>query len=276
MKIETLPIFSAYPNANLVAYLHDEPKDAETKPRRAMVICPGGGYFALSWREDEPVAHAWHGEGFQAFVLHYGIGEHAREREPLIQACLAIRHIREHAAKYNVDPEHIFITGFSAGGHLAASAGVFWDHEAVRAAFGEVPTHLGRPDGMVLCYPVITSGEHAHRGSFLNLAGNQASDEEQRQYSAEHFVSKTTPPAFLWHTADDNCVPVENSLLFASALSKHNVAFELHIYPHGPHGLSLCDERTWENNPALLSPIAAGWFALAARWAKELGKTDII
>jgi acetyl esterase/lipase len=270
MKIETLHVFPSYPNANLVAYLHTEPSHFPSTPRRTVIICPGGGYHALSWREDEAVALAWLNAGFQAFVLHYGICEHARNYEPLIEACLAIRYLREHAAEYNVDPEHILITGFSAGGHLAASAGVLWDHAAVRAAFGDVPTRLGRPDGMVLCYPVITAGKHAHRGSFLNLAGKESSYDEQKEYSLELSVSETTPPAFLWHTADDNCVPVENSLLFASALSEYNVPFELHIYPHGVHGLSLCDERTWENNPALLSPVASGWFELAVRWAKGL------
>ena len=270
MKIEALSIFPAYPHANLVAYLHTEMTRACSAPRRAVIICPGGGYFALSQREDEPVALAWLNAGFQAFVLHYGIGEHARDHEPLIEACLAIRHVREHASEYNVDPEHILITGFSAGGHLAASAGVLWDHPAVRAAFGDVPIRLGRPDGMVLCYPVITAGEYAHRGSFLNLAGKDSTPEEQKDYSAELFVSQDTPPAFLWHTADDACVPVENSLLFAAALARKSVPFELHIYPHGAHGLSLCDQRTWVKNPALLSPVAAGWFDLAVRWAREI------
>lgn len=270
MKIETLPIFPQYPHADLVAYLHREMTRVPPTPRRAVIVCPGGGYHGLSEREDEAVALAWLNAGFQAFVLHYGICEHARNYEPLIEACLAIRHVREHAEEYNVDPEHILITGFSAGGHLAASAGVLWDHPAVRAAFGETPTRAGRPDGMILCYPVITAGEHAHKGSFLNLAGKESGYDEQKEYSLELAVNETTPPVFLWHTADDGNVPVENSLLFAGALSEHRIPFELHVYPHGIHGLSLCDERTWVGNPALLSPAAATWFSHAVRWAKEL------
>lgn len=270
MKIEALHIFPQYPHADLTIYLHEEIERVPPTPRRAMIVCPGGGYGFLSDREDEVVALAWLAEGFQAFSLHYGIGEHAQNYEPLIEACLAIRHVREHAEEYNVDPDHIFITGFSAGGHLAASAGVLWDHPAVKAAFGDTPTRLGRPDGILPCYPVITAGEHAHRGSFLALAGMDSTPEEQMAFSLENFVNETTPPAFLWHTSDDPSVPVQNSLLFTSALAKYHIPFELHIYPHGAHGLSLCDERTWANNPGLLNEIAAGWFDLAVRWAKEI------
>jgi len=270
MKVETLHIFPQYPNADLVVYLHDEIERATPKPRRAMIVCPGGGYGFLSDREDEVVALAWLAEGFQAFVLHYGIGEHAQNFEPLIEACLAIRHVREHAGEYNVDPDHIFITGFSAGGHAAAAAGVLWDHEAVRAAFGNVPTRMGRPDGILPCYPVISAGEFAHRESFLQLAGRRSTRDEQMNFSLENFVDETTPPAFLWHTSDDNCVPIQNSLLFAAALAEHHIPFELHVYPHGAHGLSLCDERTWAGNPAMLNGVAKGWFDLAVRWAKEL------
>ncbi|MBQ7398484.1 MAG: alpha/beta hydrolase, partial [Clostridia bacterium] len=115
MKVETLHIFPEYPNADLTVFLHTEIERVPPTPRRAMIVCPGGGYGFLSDREDEVVALAWLAEGFQAFILHYGVGEHAKNYEPLIEACLAISHIREHASKYNVDPDHIFITGFSAG-----------------------------------------------------------------------------------------------------------------------------------------------------------------
>lgn len=268
MKVETLHIFPDYPNADLTVYLHTEIERVPPTPRRAMIVCPGGGYGFLSDREEEVVALAWLAEGFQSFVLHYGIGEHAQNFEPLIEACTAIRHIREHAEEYNVDPDHIFITGFSAGGHAAAAAGVLWDHEAVRAVFGSVPTRLGRPDGILPCYPVISAGEWAHRGSFVALAGPDV--DAQQAFSLENFVNETTPPAFLWHTSDDGCVPVQNSLLFASALAKYHIPFELHVYPHGAHGLSLCDKRTWADNPYLVNERAAGWFDLAVRWAKEL------
>lgn len=270
MKHETLHIFPDRPWVDLVTYLHEPVPGKPCAPRRAMIVCPGGGYAFLSEREDEHIALTWMNAGFQTFVLHYGVNENAKNYGPLIEACLTIRYVREHAKEWNVDPDHIFITGFSAGGHLAASAGTLWDHEAVRAAFSDVPTRMGRPDGTVLCYPVITSGQYAHRGSMYKLTHEGASDEEQAQFSLENFVNTDTAPAFLWHTANDPAVPSMNSLLYASAMAKCGVPYELHIYPDGVHGLALCDERTWDNNPALLNPVAWGWVELALRWAKNL------
>ncbi|MBR0443474.1 MAG: alpha/beta hydrolase [Clostridia bacterium] len=269
MKHETLHIFPNRPWADLITYLHESVPGKPYPPRRAMIVCPGGGYAHLSTREDEPIALTWANAGFQTFILHYGINENAKNFGPLVEACLAIRYVREHAEAWNIDPDRIFITGFSAGGHLAASAGTLWDHEAVRAAFGDVPTRMGRPDGTVLCYHVISSGEFAHRGSMYHLTRQDATDEEQAPYSLENFVDADTAPSFLWHTANDPVVPSMNSILYAAALAKRSIPYELHIYPDGVHGLSLCDERTWDNVPALINPVAHGWVELAVRWAKN-------
>ena len=274
MKIEQLPVYPALPDCSLTLYRHEE-NIPGVPPRRAVIVCPGGGYVNVSAREDEIVALQYLAAGFQVFLLHYAVGEHAANYAPLIQACSAIRYIREHAEELHVRPDRIFITGFSAGGHLSSSAGTMYHHSAVKAAFieqyGDEKVELGRPDGMILCYPVITSGTYAHRGSFVMLCGDaNASDEAFRDFSTELWVDDNTPPTFLWHTADDNGVPVQNSLLFASALAAHQVPFECHVYPHGAHGLSLCDERTWVGNPELLCPAAAPWIDLAIRWAREL------
>ena len=267
MKIQTLPVFADRPWAKVTAYLNENPSPT---PRRAMIVCPGGGYAHLAYREDEPIALAWAAEGFQVFSLHYGINENAKSFGPLVEACTAIRYVREHAQELKDDPNHTFITGFSAGGHLAASAGTLWDHAAVRAAFGDAPTRLGRPDGTVLCYPVITAGEYAHRGSMYNLTYQGSTLEEQAAFSLENFVDDETAPSFLWHTANDPAVPSMNSLLYASALARCKVPYELHIYPDGVHGLSLCDERSWDGVPPLINPVAADWFHQAVRWAKAL------
>lgn len=274
MKIEQLPIYPALPNCSLTLYRHEE-ITPDAPARRAVIVCPGGGYVMLSGREDEIVALQYAAAGFQVFVLHYAVGEHAAHYAPLVQACCAIRYIREHAAQLNVLPDRIFITGFSAGGHLSASAGTMYHHHAVKTAFlaqyGDENTALGRPDGMILCYPVITSGNYAHRGSFAMLCGNPgASEDAMREFSTELWVDDQTPPAFLWHTSDDNGVPVQNSLLFADALATHHIPFECHIFPHGAHGLSLCDKRTWVGNPGLLCPTASPWIEHAIRWANEL------
>lgn len=274
MKIEQLPIYPALPDCSLTLYRHAESIPG-VPPRRAVIVCPGGGYVMLSGREEEIVALQYAAAGFQVFVLRYGVGEHAANYAPLVQACCAIRYIREHAEELHVRPDRIFITGFSAGGHLASSASTMYRHDAVKAAFveqfGDDNVTLGRPDGSILCYPVISSGYYAHRGSFLMLCGDmKASEDAQREFSTELWVDDHTPPAFLWHTSDDGGVSVQNSLLYASALSTHGIPFECHIYPHGAHGLSLCDERTWANNPGLLSPTAAPWIDMAIRWAREL------
>ena len=267
MKHEVLKFLPDHPWADLTSYING---NRTPKPRRAMIVCPGGGYAHLSYREDEPIALAWMAEGFQVFVLHYGINENAKNFTPLIEACSAVRYVREHAADYNVDPERIFITGFSAGGHLAASAGTLWDHAAVRAAFGNTPTTMGRPDGTVLCYPVISAGAAAHRGSIDNLTSPDATEQERAAYSLENFVDERTAPSFLWHTANDPVVPSLNALLYAAALAERKIAYELHIYPDGVHGLGLCDERTWDGVPPLINPVPSGWFKLAVRWANEL------
>ena len=270
MDVKILKLFPDFPQCDLTCYLHREIMP-NAPARRAIIVCPGGGYLSLSAREDEVVALEYLNAGFQVFCLHYGVGAAAANYTPLTQACLSIRYVREHAAEWNIRPDRIFITGFSAGGHLAASAGTMYDHAAVRAAFGDASTALGRPDGMILCYPVITAGKHAHRGSILALCGDPNADEaQQREFSLEHNVTSDTPPAFLWHTAADDLVPVQNSLLFAAALAEHGVSFEAHIYPHGAHGLSLCDERTWVGVSGMLSDEAAPWIANAIRWAKQL------
>ena len=133
-----------------------------------------------------------------------------------------------------------------------------------------MPRGDNRPDGTILCYPVITGGDKAHKGSVKNFSGhNELTDEDIERFSLERHVDDTTAPAFIWHTATDTTVPVENSLMYAAALSAHKVPFELHVFPAGKHGLSLCNEFTYSQNPASLMPHAECWIDLAVKWAKE-------
>lgn len=240
-------------------------------PRRAVIICPGGGYHFLSDREAEPIALPFLAAGFATFVLCYGVGENAIDYRPLKAAALAIRHVRENAEKYHVDPDYVFTCGFSAGGHLAASAGVLWDHPALDELLADAPRDIARPTGMILSYPVISAGPLAHQGSIHNLTGTTAPTDEQRHaFSLEKHVNKTTPPAFLWHTFNDSTVPVQNSLMMAEAMTEAGVPFEMHIWPAGPHGAALCNEITACGQEKYLLPNVAEWVGLAIRWAQNL------
>lgn len=270
MLHKTLTLSAKYPNATLTTYVSYDPPELSMPPRPAIVVCPGGGYSMLSDREAEPVVKEFLAAGLNAFLLRYSVGEDAANYAPLIQASLAIKHIREHAEEYNIDPARVFIVGFSAGGHLAASSGILWNIPEVRAALGDAPEGINKPTGMILSYPVITGFEHAHRGSINRLCGKTDNTEEEiRRFSLECHVDETTSPAFIWHTFDDQVVPIRNSLLLADAMTSAHVPFELHIFPQGRHGLSLCTKQTWSGNPTFNRPNCAVWVSLAVTWIRS-------
>lgn len=250
-------------NPRLYAYLRDPSPEMAPPPRPAIVICPGGGYYGTSDREAEPIALRFLAMGFQCFVLRYTTVGQSSFPGSLLELAASVALVRGRAAEWNIDPNRIVVMGFSAGGHLAASLGVFWNREFVTAPLGLKSEDI-RPNGMLLGYPVITSGEHAHRDSFINLLGDRY-EENLALVSLENQVSADTPPTFLWHTWEDTCVPVENSLLFAGALRRSGVPLEMHILPWGCHGLSLA---TAETNIAVDS--CKNWPEWAERWIREL------
>lgn len=232
---------------------------AARRPAGAVVIFPGGGYAARAPHEGAPVARAFNAQGFHAWVAHYRVAPN-RHPAPLQDAARAVQCVRRHAAAWNVNPTQVAVLGFSAGGHLAASLGVHFETPWVRVPRPGAEG-LIRPDALILGYPVITSGPTGHRSSFDNLLGPDAPDSLRREMSLELHVTSKTPPTFLWHTADDSGVPVENSLLFSQALRRHGVPFELHVYARGRHGLGLASE----------DPHVASWVMLAAQWLRLLG-----
>lgn len=237
--------------------------------KKAVLVCPGGGYEFVSGREAEPVALAFAAQGFNAFVLTYEVAPAVKHPQPLLDVSRAMCLIRENAEKWNTDPEKVAVCGFSAGGHLAASLGVFWKEKALQDALG-IPEGLNKPNALILCYPVITSEMgKAHRGSFYSLLGQNLSEEEYAKMSLEKYVSKDTPPAFIWHTCNDGTVPVDNSLLFAQSLRNSGVPFELHIFPEGVHGLSLCDERT-ATEEVHINRYAGKWVGLCMDWLNQM------
>ena len=253
----------------LTAYLQDrgdEPPYVVTAPRSAMLILPGGGYCHCSPREGEPIAMSFGDLGIQCFVLNYSVAPEHRWPQALLEVSAALTLIRENAAAWHIDPEKILISGFSAGGHLAASYCTLRRRE-------EITRHIDAPDiaGALLCYPVITAQPALrHTGSFQCLTGeDEISSGTIESFSLERHVKKgITPPTFLWHTAADGAVPVENSLLYAGALSREKIPFALHIFPEGGHGMATGDKRTMAAES--IDPQVAQWIGLAKLWITEL------
>lgn len=224
---------------NITTYLHE---DDEIRP--AMLVVPGGGYAIVSPTEGEIVAKRFFEAGYQAFVLTYTTNMFRLEplhRQPLEDISRAVRCIRKNAEEWHVQSDRIVCCGFSAGAHLVGSLAVHYkEQEAEQEPWKGISN---RPDAVILCYPVITSGEKAHRESFELLLGQDASEEQLAWASLENHVTADTPPAFLWHTITDELVPVENSILYAKACHKAGVPCELHLFMEGKHGLSLANEE---------------------------------
>jgi len=205
----------------------------------AIVICPGGGYGMLASHEGVDYARFLNEQGIAGFVLKYRLGS-AGYRHPamLLDAARAVRTVRARAAEWKVDPKRIGLMGSSAGGHLASTLLTHFDSGKPDSP-DPIERQSSRPDLGILCYAVITMGQFTHEGSKHNLLGDHPSPELVRNLSNELQVTRDTPPCFLWHTWEDNVVPVENTLQFAEALRRAGVPFDLHIYQKGGHGLGL-------------------------------------
>ncbi|MFC4809401.1 alpha/beta hydrolase [Paenibacillus sp. GCM10023250] len=230
-----------------------------TGAKSAVIVCPGGGYGMRAAHEGEPIARWLNGLGIAAFVLRYRVAPY-KHPSPLLDAQRAIRCVRLRAEEYGIDPERIGILGFSAGGHLAASAATLY--ETGRPDADDPAERLSsRPNAAILCYPVISMGPDGHAGSRANLLGPEPDAALIERLSAERQVTPDTPPTFLWHTSDDSVVPVENALLFASALRRAGVPFDLHVYEKGPHGMGLAED----------DPHVSTWTAVCGEWLKRIG-----
>ena len=242
---------------NLMTYLHEEGSESESSDesseastetssksfseknlRPCMLVVPGGGYCMVVPPEGEAVAKEFYDRGMQAFVLTYTTDitfSVPLHKQPLNDISRAVRYIRKNAERFGIDPNRIVICGFSAGGHVCGSLGVHY--KDVTDPDPELQKISNRPDAMFLCYPVITSGEFTHEYSMVALTGNDA--EERNYFSLENYVTEDTPPTFLWQTVEDDLVPVENSMMFASACKKAGVPYAYYAFPFGWHGLSI-------------------------------------
>ena len=308
MKVQTVDIRNSPSEdyAHLDIYTLDAAKEMPASRIRPMVIiCPGGAYAWTSKREGEPIAMKFLAEGIHAAILWYSV-KPAVFPTAVTEVASSIYYIRTHADELHVDMNRVFVSGFSAGGHLAASFGCFWNCGFLRDSLKltESKSAWLRPNGLILAYPVITSGEKTHAESIANLMGSDdktlkcdaakeitarakenllsqgipdksgkadgAPDAEafKRALSLEYQVTSDTPETFIWHTRTDGAVPVENTLLFVNALQAHDIGYELHIYPMGGHGVSLANELTDTGDGNGFYPVIQNWITDACRWVK--------
>lgn len=269
MIFKRIPLDEKFDNVYLDVYVADQ---TENFTRNAILVIPGGGYHNIcSNREGEPIAMAFMPYGYNAFVLHYSVAGQKTFPGQLIEASLAMKHIRDNAEEYNITPERVFVTGFSAGGHLAASLGTMWHIPEIYEVTG-MEYGYNKPTGMILGYPVISGDPSiSHPGSFINLLGTENPTPEQlAKVSIENNVDEKSVPLFVMHTANDGTVPVQNALAIAEAYAKAGKIFELHIYPDAPHGVALANKITSHQEPKLDSPSIAKWIEHAAEWANNL------
>lgn len=218
------------------------PREGVEWKRPCVVVVPGGGYSSVSSREGEGVAAQFLARGYQVAILTYSVvGQGAKYPDQLIQLGCAVDYLKKHAKELYINPDEVFVVGFSAGGHLTANLAV---------EYAAVPSYAGialdcKPTAVGLCYPVITN-DTVYHGTHNNLL-NGYTDEEKaellKRLNLDKEVTEDTVPAYIWATATDNVVPAVNSLRFATALAEKGVPYELHIYPAGVHGLSTGDDE---------------------------------
>lgn len=242
-ELDFIPTITPYPSAS----------------NGGVVVFAGGGY-GMKAEHEGPLMCEWlNSIGITCFNVDYRVAPYKHPAE-ISDAIRAVRWVRAHAKEYNINPKKIAVMGFSAGAHLAGSVSVHYNKEMYKGN-DSIDNESARPDASILCYPVIDMFEYRHDGSRQNLIGSTPLHSDKEFMSLYKQVTINTPPAFLWHTAADQAVPVENTLLYASALSRVNVPFEVHIYPYGHHGLGLAKDE----------PHVAQWKDSLDNWLKLMG-----
>ncbi|WP_031556674.1 alpha/beta hydrolase [Lachnospira multipara] len=274
--------------ATITTYIKDSyPNDQDKFNRPLIVIFPGGGYHHTSVREAEPIALKMLDYGFNAVIVRYSLMPNTYPCQ-LYEAAYAMHYVRTNASKWDVNPDNIVIAGFSAGGHVAGLLATKWNSKEVKPILNmlKCDNEFIKPNKLMLGYPVISSGEFAHRASFErliyggtknelegqklvgiagqdgDLTGGMVSGDRDYLYeelSLEKCVTSDTPKTFMWHTVTDASVPVNNSLLFAQALLANNIPFEYHVFPKGSHGLALGTKETASKNLGHYEPRVSIW-----------------
>lgn len=262
-------LFKDNTEAYLDAYIADRITGFE---RDAVIVIPGGGYGEVcSEREGEPVAMAFIPYGYNAFVFHYSTGNKKTFPAQLIELSMAVKHIKDNAKEYNINKERIFLTGFSAGGHLAGSLAQMWNRKEIYEAI-DMPYGYNKPCGAMLIYPVVSGvEEYASMECFKNLLGTEnPSYDEFADVSLEKHVGEHSVPLYIVHTSNDELVDVRNSLKLAEAYRENNLTFEMHIYPDGPHGVSLGNKITECGCKKWVNKAISKWVENAVIWADNL------
>lgn len=230
---------------NIRTYLHEE----DDSIRDCMLVVPGGGYCMVVPSEAEIVAKEFYNRGMNAFVLTYTTDitmSVPLKKQPLYDISRAVRYIRANSAEYHINPERLYVCGFSAGAHVCGTLATHFDD-----VNEENPKYAGisnRPDAAILSYPVITTGEFTHIYSVWALVGQNAPQEEMDYFSLEKNVTPDTPPCFIWQTVEDNLVPIENSYLMAKSLRENKVPYAQYAFPKGFHGLSVPNKDFFTGN----------------------------
>ena len=306
MLCKKIMLWEGREDVTLTTYVLDDSREMlNGKKRPAVIVCPGGAYLNCSDREGEPIALRFAAMGYHAFVLRYSVytensadmdawavkspvnKPHLNHPAPMRDIARAMLEIRKNADEWLVDMDKVAVCGFSAGAHNCAMYSVYWDKPIMAEPFG-VDNALLKPAACILCYPLIdytfmkdrfAAMEGPMKGLYemCNLAftgTTQPDDATFREISPNLHVGKNTPPMFIWATAGDNLVPVQNSTIMATALATAGVPFELHVFEEGDHGLALADQSTASTTGQIVTD-AAKWMPLCGEWLGKRMALDI-
>lgn len=270
-KIDLYDYFSVPRNGKtggyLTAYAPTPNRETTYKIRPAMLVVPGGGYTFVSEREAEPVALAYVGSGFASFVLQYTVN--TPHPVPLQEAAMAVVYIRENARKYAINKNYVAAIGFSAGGHLVGTLATLFDAPEVKELLS-TRTESARPDAVVLSYAVISTQTRTHSCTAQTISGGDL--QLCTRLSVENCIDGNSSPAFIWHTRNDELVPIQNAFMAAQSYENAGVPYELHIFEDGRHGLSVCSidtENEWEGCEKIAN--VRPWFDLSVNWLRSRG-----
>lgn len=270
IRLHENEIYDGASAVTLELWIHPASPEITKGARPAMLVLPGGGYEFCSDREADPIASAYYAEGYNCFILRYICGDKAKIGNPLYDAAAAVAHIRLNAEKYNVDKNRIAVIGFSAGGHLAGFIATSWHRKELGEKLG-LDNELFRPNAAILCYPVVTCNVPTHKGTFDHLLGFDRDEALTHTANLDELVDERTCPCFIWSTAEDDAVPVENSIAFARALADRDIPFEMHIFPMGKHGISRANAETtpdWSHGEYNI-PYVARWMHWSHLWLEK-------